>query len=130
MPQIVADWGQIFGNPLIREQREYDHQTEAHLAEQHIATFTQNQHAACEKITSAISTGSGKTFFLHGPGGTGKTYLYNTLCNHLCSQNKIVLCVASSGIAALLLKGGWTAHSRFKIPIPSHESSVCSIPKN
>ena len=130
MPLIVKNWGQIIGNPFIIEQRDYDPQREARLAEEHIATFTQDQQSAFEKITSAINTGSGETFFLHGPGGTGKTYLYNTLCNHLRSQNKIVLCVASSGIAALLLKGGRTAHSRFKIPIPSHESSVCSIPKN
>jgi len=45
-------------------------------------------------------------------------------------MSKIVLCVASSGIAALLLKGGTTAHSRFKIPLFCHEDSVCNIPKN
>jgi len=41
-----------------------------------------------------------------------------------------VLCVASSGIASLLLRGGRTAHSTFKIPITIHESSTCSIKKN
>ena len=41
---------------------------------------------------------------------------------------KIALAVASSGIAAELLEGGRTAHSRFKIPIPINESSVCNIP--
>ena len=41
-----------------------------------------------------------------------------------------MLCVASSGIAALLLQGGRTAHSTFKIPIPCHESSVCNIKNN
>ena len=40
---------------------------------------------------------------------------------------KIALAVASSGIAAELLEGGRTAHSRFKIPIPINESSVCNI---
>ena len=40
---------------------------------------------------------------------------------------KIALAVASSGIAAELLEGGWTAHSRFQIPIPINESSVCNI---
>lgn len=35
--------------------------------------------------------------------------------------------VASSGIAAILLDGGVTAHSKFKIPIQIHEDSVCSI---
>ena len=42
-------------------------------------------------------------------------------------MGEIALAVASSGIAAELLEGGRTAHSRFKIPIPVNESSVCSI---
>jgi hypothetical protein len=41
-----------------------------------------------------------------------------------------VLCIAPSGIAALLLKGGHTVHSCFRISIPCHESSICSIVKN
>jgi len=67
---------------------------------------------------------------LHGLGGTGKTYVYNTLCYFLRGQRKIVLCVASSEIAVLLLIGGHTAHSCFKIPINIHESSMCEIKKN
>jgi len=35
----------------------------------------------------------------------------------LRSKGQIVLTVASSGIAALLIPGGRTAHSRFAIPI-------------
>ena len=42
-------------------------------------------------------------------------------------MEKIALAVASYGIAAELLKGGRTAHSHFKIPIPVNEGSVCSI---
>jgi uncharacterized radical SAM superfamily protein len=38
-----------------------------------------------------------------------------------------VLVVASSGIASLLLSGGRTAHSRFKIPIDLHDESICNI---
>jgi len=34
---------------------------------------------------------------------------------------------STSGIAALLLPGGRTAHSRFKIPVPTLESSICNI---
>ena len=40
-----------------------------------------------------------------------------------------MLCVASSGIAALLLPFGKTAHSMFKIPIDADETSTCSISK-
>ena len=38
--------------------------------------------------------------------------------------------MASSGIASLLLIGGRTAPSTFKIPIEIHEGSTCSIGKN
>lgn len=68
-------------------------------------------------------------FFVDGPGGTGKTFLYNTLLTYVRSQPaKIAIAVASSGIAALLLNGGQTAHSRFGIPISLHARSICTIP--
>ena len=38
-----------------------------------------------------------------------------------------MLVLASSGVAALLLQGGRTAHSRFHIPINSMEESTCEI---
>ena len=38
--------------------------------------------------------------------------------------------MASSAIAALLLHGGHTAHSHFKIPIPINESSTCNIKRD
>ena len=41
----------------------------------------------------------------------------------------IVLCVASSGIAALLLPGGRTSHSMFKIPLNSNDTSFCTFRK-
>ena len=130
MPGFDGNWGDILGNPLIQEQI-YNVEVQEELARQHIPSLNADQKAAFDKILSAItSTTEEKIFFLHGPGGTGKTYLYNTLCYKLHSECKIVLCIASSGIAALLLKGGHTAHSCFKIPIPCYESSVCNIPKH
>lgn len=69
-------------------------------------------------------------FFLQGPAGTGKTFLYKCLCAYFRSQGKIVLCVASSGIAAQLLPGGRTAHSRFKIPLSNDLTANCNIAKN
>ncbi len=38
-----------------------------------------------------------------------------------------MLAIASSGIASLLLLGGKTAHSRFKILIGLHNESTCNI---
>ncbi len=57
----------------------------------------------------------GKLFFVYGSGGIGKTFVWTTLLSRLQGQGKIVLAVASSGIASLLFLGDRTAHSRFKI---------------
>ena len=45
------------------------------------------------------------------------------------SKGLIVLPMASSGIAAILLTLGKIAHSIFKIPIDAGETSTCSISK-
>jgi hypothetical protein len=72
-----------------------------------------------------------KTFFVDGLGGAGKTFLYGCLLNKVRSTGDIALPVASSGIAALLLEGGCTAHSRFKIPVSGLCGSfVCYVPLN
>lgn len=72
----------------------------------------------------------GGLFFVYGSGGTGKTYLWNTLIAKFGSERKIVLSVASSGITALLLPGGKTAHSTFKIPLDPDLHSVCNFKKD
>ncbi|KAL4288328.1 hypothetical protein AHAS_Ahas19G0275200 [Arachis hypogaea] len=77
-----------------------------------------------------VSKEDGGVFFVYGHGGTGKTYLWIVLTSFLRSQGMIVLTVALSGIAALLLPGGRTAHSRFAIPLTVHEDSVCNIKQN
>ena len=67
--------------------------------------------------------------FLEAPGGTGKTFTVNAIINAVRAQGKIVIPVASSGLAALLLPDGRTAHSRFKIPIEITNDSKCWIDK-
>jgi hypothetical protein len=76
--------------------------------------------------TNTLVLGS-RLFFVAGCGGTGKTFLWTTLASRLRGEGKIVLAVASSGIAALLLPGGRTAHSRFRIPLALNDQSSCSI---
>lgn len=43
------------------------------------------------------------------------------------AKKEIVLTVASSGVASLLLPNGRTAHSRFRIPVDIDELSLCDI---
>ena len=75
----------------------------------------------------AANNNEGDMFFLYGYGGTGKTYIWRTLASSLRAKNQIVIMVASSGIASLLLPGGRTAHSKFKIPVPIFQDSTCNI---
>ncbi|XP_076032974.1 ATP-dependent DNA helicase Pif1-like [Oratosquilla oratoria] len=69
--------------------------------------------------------------FVNVAGGTGKSFVLNMLLDSVRSQAKIALAVASSGIAATVLKGGRTAHNIFKIPLMEYnEVRSCSIKKN
>jgi len=74
-----------------------------------------------------VAQGKPGVFLLYGYGGTGKTFLWRAMVAALRSQGEIVLIVASSGIAALIIPGGRTAHSRFGIPILIYEASTCPI---
>ncbi|CAN0874975.1 ATP-dependent DNA helicase PIF1 [Linum grandiflorum] len=103
-----------------------------HLPHPTISPYTclnHHQKAAHDAILSSIQKDEGKLFFLYGHGGTGKTFLYNCIVAKVRSLRKIALVVASSGIAATLLPGGVTAHSRFKIPIEVDHGSTCLIKK-
>ena len=66
---------------------------------------------------------------MDGPGGTGKTYLYRALLAKVRSMDLIAVATAMSGIAASIMPGGRTTHSRFKIPIKLEENPVCNFTK-
>uniref|UniRef100_A0A6N2NLJ3 ATP-dependent DNA helicase n=1 Tax=Salix viminalis TaxID=40686 RepID=A0A6N2NLJ3_SALVM len=82
-----------------------------------------------DSIIAAIFAKKQALVFVHGHGGTGKTFLWHTIINRVRFESLIVLAVASSGIASLLLPNGRTAHSRFKLPLSIDESSTCAINK-
>ncbi|XP_058725711.1 uncharacterized protein LOC131597006 [Vicia villosa] len=88
------------------------------------------QRAMYQKIMRAVESQNGAVFFLHGYSGTGKTYMWRTLAAALRSKHDICLTFATSGIASLLLLGGRTAHSKFKIPVPTLDNSTCKIEYN
>lgn len=82
-------------------------------------SLNQEQKAAADKVLAALETENvSRCFFIDGPGGSGKTYLYETLNSIMRSKRLTVLNVAWSGIAAQLLPKGTTVHNAFKMPIP------------
>ena len=127
-PMPIPDSSELYqGNRLIEEELNYDRNKLREEFNNMKTVMTDEQRHAFNTIMNALSTNCGAVFFLYGYGGTGKTFLWRTLTSALRSEGHIVLAVASSGIASLLLPGGRTAHSRFRIPISITEDSTCSI---
>ncbi|XP_061347924.1 uncharacterized protein LOC133293370, partial [Gastrolobium bilobum] len=127
MPRINSETLLDMQNRLVLDELMYDIFA---LEEEHkrlINSLTDEQKAVYDKIVSAVTAGNGGLFFLYGFSGTGKTFIWNTLSASIRSKAGIVLNVASSGIASLLLLGGRTTHSRFRIPIQINEDSTCNI---
>jgi hypothetical protein len=115
------------GNRLVQEELAYDQHSLTTDADNAKDRFNDDQRSTYKIILNVVTNKKGKLFFVYGNGGTGKTFVWTTLLSRLRRQGKIVLAVASSGITSLLLLGGRTAHSRFKILIDLHDESTCNI---
>ncbi|XP_059156649.1 uncharacterized protein LOC131941421 [Physella acuta] len=88
------------------------------------------QLAVYNYVLECLEENKPSMVFIDAPGGTGKTFLINLIISQVRAKGDIALAVASSGIAATLMPGGRTAHSRFKIPIIVDDNSVCNIETN
>jgi hypothetical protein len=91
-----------------------------------ILRLNQGQGKAFKNVEDCLRTGKQCMVFIDGPAGTGKTYLLNTLITLFKSCALAPVVVASSGVAAMLLIEGTTAHSGLRIPVTVHSDSTCS----
>lgn len=130
MPKLDTTGISRYKNELLLEELMYDRNKLQSEAAEKIASLNHMQHIIYDRVLESARSRLGEVFFVYGHGGTGKTFLWSTIITQLRSEGKIVLAVASSGIASLLIDGGRTAHSRFKIPIDIDEFSCCEIKKN
>ena len=55
-------------------------------------------------LMMVVDDGTGDIYFLDAPGGTCKTFVITLILVAIRSKDQIALAVASSGIAATLLK--------------------------
>lgn len=53
-----------------------------------------------------VDLSQSRYIFIDGRGGSGKTYLYNTIVDLVIGRGKRIACVAWTGIAANLLADG------------------------
>lgn len=116
-------------NKLLGEEINYNVDELAQESAQLFDGLNNEQRNIHNAVLISIYENLGDVIFVHGHGGIGKTYLWKTIISKLRSEGRVVLVVASSGIASLLLPGGRTAHSRFKIPIKIDDCSICEIKK-
>ncbi|GBL66261.1 hypothetical protein AVEN_260218-1 [Araneus ventricosus] len=111
----------------------YDAIEEQSKANANIEKLNSEQRYAVYKVLHAIyeyQTDMPKCFFLDGPAGIGKTFVYSTLLHAIRGKGDQAIAVASTGIAATLLSGGRTAHSIFKIPLTLNATSTCNLKPN
>jgi primosomal protein N' len=81
MPAIHEDWQRRNQHPYIVEQLNYSTNEENTLFDNSFTKLNNKQHNTFNKIYKSTCEENGNPFFLHGPGGTGKTFVYTTLCH-------------------------------------------------
>jgi len=89
-----------------------------------------NNLAVLPSHDKSVTNNQGYLFFIHAAGSCRKTFLYNTIVAKVRRKGQIVLCMASSRIAALLLDGERISYSCFKISLSIHEDSVAKLKCN
>ena len=83
-----------------------------HLA----AELNVEQRHIFDVVTDAALNNTGGLFMINASAGAGKSFTQCATAAHIRAQRKLVLRTASTGIAALILPGGLTAHSTFRLP--------------
>jgi len=125
-------------NPDLHQELSYDVIEQEQLASSNICKMNVDQKNCYDEIIGAINFVGTETeadnfqriFFIDAPGGTGKTFTFNTILATVRGSGKVAIAVASSAIASQLLVGGTTAHRRFGIPIELNATSLCSFTNN
>ncbi|KAI9073384.1 hypothetical protein K1719_044663 [Acacia pycnantha] len=113
----TPDTDKIFdiSNQLILQQLNYNKLKEREESERLQRLMTSEQKQVFYEIMGVVSSKKCGFFFLHGFGGTGKTFIWNALTASVRSNGGIILNAASSGIAATLPISGLCNGTRLQI---------------
>lgn len=120
-------------SPVIQAEINYDYEQLLETVHVREPLLLESQRAIYDRVVLAVRDNVPLCLFVDARGGTGKTFTLNCILAKVRTLNgpngppEVALAVASSGIAATLLDGGRTVHSRFKVPININENSTCSI---
>ncbi|GBN96256.1 hypothetical protein AVEN_38663-1 [Araneus ventricosus] len=116
----------------VLKRANFDVVEEQAKANSYTLQLNSEQRNVVEILLSAVYNNSADTpkcYFLDGPAGTGKTFVYSNLLYTICGRVDVIS-VASTGIAATLLIGERTAHPVFQIPIDLNATSTCNLKPN
>ena len=92
--------------------------------------FNPKQAATFDAILESIINNQDHLFFIYTTGSYGKTFLCNTIAAKVRRREQVVLYIASSEIAILLLDRGRTSYLCFKISLSINEDSVARLKQN
>jgi hypothetical protein len=113
---------------VANEIAKYNAITQVAMRDERVSQLNPEQRVVYDNVMAVVNC---RAFFVDGLGGTGKTFLYSYLLSTVRAQGRVTIVVASSGIAALLLDGGHTAHSCFKILVQGlNNTSTCYISRD
>ena len=93
-------------------------------AETTAVSLDESQRALYDSVFGHLERGTGGIYFVNAGGGSGKTYLLNSIIWNCIGMDIEVVATATTGVAATLLHEGTTFHSITKafIEIPSAAS--------
>ncbi|MGF7232382.1 AAA family ATPase, partial [Arachidicoccus sp.] len=133
----LADFGISLPNKIALDDQSWDKEKELKHYEEMHAKMNENQKKIVKQVRKKIEDKKSRKLrngcvCIDGPGGSGKTYTYQTLC-HLFRGEDIKYKTSSwMGIAANLLPDGRTMHRTFGLPFGEidHESSSNAKPNS
>jgi hypothetical protein len=127
MPPTLPPTKMLCVNLQLAAELNYDRDILHGYVDQNLLWFNICQKTVVATMFNVVAQREGVVFFLNGLGGSSKTFIYSVLLASIRRDEHIAIGVTSSSIVALLLEGGRTSHSIFKIPITLGKDSMCSI---
>ena len=110
----------------IEEELSYFRENLAEIARSNMSKMNDEQRAIVKDVLHCVDKQLPGLFSIDAPGGSGKTFVLAILLDYVRSKGLVALGMATTGIAATLLTGGKTVHSRLKAPIHLDEGSIIS----
>ncbi|TKR89117.1 hypothetical protein L596_013265 [Steinernema carpocapsae] len=128
LPALLRSYEELMSNADIVDQAE-----ERRLGNEKYAMLNAEQKAVVDTVLAQLdNTGAeNRCHFIDGPGGSGKTFVYNTLIHILRGRGLKFAAMAYTGIAAQLLPEGKTIHHHFRLTVGnSMQANVSTVSKN